>query len=736
MNKEIFDIEEEFDPSLLGFEVTLKTNTDKSNSNEKVEVEYNESLIFEKPQLGNGQNDPIVIPSRPARQFTALDLVRAITESYNTQSFTSTSSSPGLLDISSESVLSDSSDTDLDIDTNDQSGISITVSTDTEHEHDDENNDNGSQEDPIAKDFAKDGAVDPILEDGDPLVNPHEVSSTVNMEKTESDISNKHCIPNTLSTENDKPRSDIRFVRTRIPGSRRYRTGIRVYRASIDDDAEEMSTSGLADGSVMEITKEPEEPKRPDPITPTQKDISNMFGRDILDKIEHQSKLDNTIGSTFPSILRDLFPALSDLQMTIKIVNVFRRQLDLPVIPDISKMNKNDKINLRRSIAKMRSYLYIELISNLILPLAPKVKSSSTLLDIPTTDEEGGEGGGGGGGNFVTTSGETDTENENENHNEKEINKVTLTPTNLTIMENKLPKVFPNEKQLIKNFLSDDHYKFAYGEQLGNVIWQGGIGRMRGKGENGFRGKYDIEGSTHIFVDHSNILHGLIQYLYSNPSDGLPPKHLRTLSLPCLSLLLRRGRFTPPGSLHLVASSPLKQNFDLLVRLGWEISILKRVELYEDEIEDSYSLKTQHKIQNKISDHTELSQIRRFKEQGVDEILHLKILQILNEKSNLSSPQTKPSNNGNASKKDTNTLVLATGDARGGQFNKDGFPGAVREALKRGWNVELYSFTSGLSRAWKEIAKREKWYELGKFTIWALDDWAEQLVEVGEEDFL
>lgn len=72
---------------------------------------------------------------------------------------------------------------------------------------------------------------------------------------------------------------------------------------------------------------------------------------------------------------------------------------------------------------------------------------------------------------------------------------------------------------------------------------------------------------------------------------------------------------------------------------------------------------------------------RRFKEQGVDEILHLKILQALNTKP---TPAPKGS-----------TIVLATGDAKGGQFNQDGFMGAVREAIKRGWMVELWSFRDG-----------------------------------------
>jgi hypothetical protein len=125
---------------------------------------------------------------------------------------------------------------------------------------------------------------------------------------------------------------------------------------------------------------------------------------------------------------------------------------------------------------------------------------------------------------------------------------------------------------------------------------------------------------------------------------------------------------------------------------------------------------------------------RRYKEQGVDEILHLKILQALNTKP---TPAPKGS-----------TIVLATGDAKGGQFNQDGFVGAVREAIKRGWMVELWSFSdgksplcllgrallliTGLSRAWKDLKKKEHWG--GDFTIKLLDEWSEQLVEVGDGD--
>jgi hypothetical protein len=178
----------------------------------------------------------------------------------------------------------------------------------------------------------------------------------------------------------------------------------------------------------------------------------------------------------------------------------------------------------------------------------------------------------------------------------------------------------------------------------------------------------------------SNILYGLLHLLYADNSSSLPPRHLRTLSLPALSLILRRGRPSPPGTLHLVASSPLKQNLDPLVRLGWEVSVLKRVEVYEDEVQDSTAMNLVARSQARISGAQDVGS-RRLKEQGVDEILHLKLLQALNSKS---TPAPKGS-----------TIVLATGDARGGQFNPDGFVGGVRESLKRGWAVELWSFSSG-----------------------------------------
>ena len=92
----------------------------------------------------------------------------------------------------------------------------------------------------------------------------------------------------------------------------------------------------------------------------------------------------------------------------------------------------------------------------------------------------------------------------------------------------------------------------------------------------------------------------------------------------------------------------------------------------------------------------------KYREQGVDELLQLKLHQAL------AATDEVP---------EGSTIVLATGDGNMGQFNEDGFlgesqtemsyawlglnlsvaVGPVRTALRRGWKVELYAWEDGLS---------------------------------------
>ncbi|KAK4686407.1 hypothetical protein P7C73_g3732, partial [Tremellales sp. Uapishka_1] len=452
-----------------------------------------------------------------------------------------------------------------------------------------------------------------------------------------------------------KPRRQInaKILRTKLP-SGKYRTGVKVRRRA------ETSPSERSDSTPPE-----------DPPPAKKSDFESAFGESTLLHLEQTAKTDAVSAHHLPQQLGDLFESLSDAKASVKLANTIRRELDLPMLSP-----RCDKIALKRIITQTRERLYVDLMAALSLPLAPA----------------------------PTECGKEDPENKRD--------MLELTPYALQMLAKKLPKVFPSDKAKLKSFMKEG----PLGEMGTRVIWQGGIGRMLGESSTGvgYRGKSLPDEGCHVFVDHSNILYGLITLLSTMDPSSLPPRHLRVLSLPALSLLLRRGRPTPCGTLHAVASSPLLQNLGPLVRLGWAVSVLKRVEIYTDEVNDPLAAKLTTKPQAKVSS-GEGTRTGRYKEQCVDEILHLKMLQTMN-------------------KCAPGTMVLATGDAKGGQFEQDGFLGAVREAMKRGWRVELWSFKAGMSRLWKETARREGWLAGGRFAISALDDWAEQLVEVGEED--
>ena len=171
--------------------------------------------------------------------------------------------------------------------------------------------------------------------------------------------------------------------------------------------------------------------------------------------------------------------------------------------------------------------------------------------------------------------------------------------------------------------------------------------------------------------------------------------------------------------------------------------MLKRVEVVEDEVVDPEALHLKAKPMDRIPS-GDKGGLKRWKEQAVDEVLHLKVLQAINAREHRPKAESmkaksngakengvndssedkrfklipgvldmgkikriqanghegsdKPSTKVSGSVGSMPTLVLATGDAKGGQFNSDGFLGAVREALLRGWRVELFSFKAGQCR--------------------------------------
>merc|ERR1711939_446649 len=96
-------------------------------------------------------------------------------------------------------------------------------------------------------------------------------------------------------------------------------------------------------------------------------------------------------------------------------------------------------------------------------------------------------------------------------------------------------------------------------------------------------------------------------------------------------------------------------------------------------------------------------------EQGVDEILHLKMLE--------SVVDTEvPS-----------TIVLATGDAAQAEYSS-GFMAMVERALKKGWKVELVSWSKNISLMYSRKEWTQTWGD--QFKIIYLDDYAEELLEM------
>jgi len=104
----------------------------------------------------------------------------------------------------------------------------------------------------------------------------------------------------------------------------------------------------------------------------------------------------------------------------------------------------------------------------------------------------------------------------------------------------------------------------------------------------------------------------------------------------------------------------------------------------------------------------------RYREQGVDELLQLKLHQAI------AATDSPPPHS---------TIVLATGDGNASQFTEDGFLGPVRTALRKGWRVELYAWEGGLSRAWKtEFGDGSGWE--GRFRVVGMEGFGADLMEV------
>lgn len=272
----------------------------------------------------------------------------------------------------------------------------------------------------------------------------------------------------------------------------------------------------------------------------------------------------------------------------------------------------------------------------------------------------------------------------------------------------------------------------------------------------------DLEAHDLFFSSRSsNILIGFLTYLRRHPHHLISTK-VRWMSHAALALILERGRSVTRRVL--VASSPLYQPVESATQLGYEVHVYARVPdtgngpdrvpsqrhrhsrgrsggsgssgnvaakeyarrsssgiaLATDSSEPGASSGSAPSAPSASANHPRAAQVSsapgvgrvRYREQGVDELLQLKLLQAI------ASVDVPPPGS---------TIVLATGDGNVSQFNEEGFRGCVRTALKKGWHIELYAWESGLSRTWVREFAEGSW--ASRFRIIPIDGFGGDLLD-------
>jgi hypothetical protein len=228
----------------------------------------------------------------------------------------------------------------------------------------------------------------------------------------------------------------------------------------------------------------------------------------------------------------------------------------------------------------------------------------------------------------------------------------------------------------------------------------------------------------HVFVDASNIMIGFNDILRRS---NITPYNL---SFDSLALLMERRR---PVAKRVSASShreaaPLPhvtKLVDTSKAVGYENNVKEQVYIRREESEKKKFFKDVervgwHKAQmmrsgNGSGSDSEMTPVvpatpaaPKWVEQGVDEILHLKMCQSI------------------IDAEVPTTIVLATGDGAEAEHS-DGFLAHVERALKKGWKVELLSWRKQLNGGYKSKTFRNKWSD--KFKVIELDDYIESLMD-------
>ena len=214
---------------------------------------------------------------------------------------------------------------------------------------------------------------------------------------------------------------------------------------------------------------------------------------------------------------------------------------------------------------------------------------------------------------------------------------------------------------------------------------------------------------VHVFIDMSNISIGFHDCL--KMARGVS-RDVFVRRIPMdfhnLSLVLERGR---PAAKRVLVGSDKNPVVLQAETLGYEANILDRVHKAKELTprQKKYAARSGGETSGSETN-TGFSATARAKwvEQGVDEILHLKILESIVD-------SDRPS-----------TIVLATGDAAEAEYS-GGFLRMVERALSKGWMVELVSFKLNTSSMYLRPDFRARWGAL--FKVVHLDDYVEYLIQ-------
>ncbi|KAJ9657105.1 hypothetical protein H2201_008281 [Coniosporium apollinis] len=232
----------------------------------------------------------------------------------------------------------------------------------------------------------------------------------------------------------------------------------------------------------------------------------------------------------------------------------------------------------------------------------------------------------------------------------------------------------------------------------------------------------------HVFVDASNILIGFYERL--RYAKGIPKETRMTrpeFDFDALVLLLERRR--PVAKRVLAGSNPYVPTFEKANSIGYELNILDKVKKAKElterqkffqqrDLERGRGRRSSHSGKENASAGSGSETIaaagptsapEKWVEQGVDEILHLKILESVVD---VDVPST---------------IVLATGDAAEAEYSQ-GFLKMVERALRKGWKVEIVAWGKSISFAYRDKAFVQKWGD--RFRIIELDDYVEDLLDV------